>query len=176
MTDQLTSSFPLSTRQPDAPVSPEADALRRRIQKLPRKAQQVFLLSRLDQLSYADIAHLLEIEVACVERCMVRVLEYCNDRAGATEPARLQALNWYVHLQSPHATASQRIEFRHWLDADALHLNAFQDTERLWRRLEAPAAVMGASGWHRRKRRVYIGWVVLTAFLCGLLVTAEAFT
>jgi len=133
MTTQLTSMFSLPTRQPDVPVSRGADALRRRIQKLPRKIPQVFLLSRLDQLPY-------------------------------------------VHLQSPLATASQRIEFRHWLDADALHLDAFQDTERLWRRLQAPAAVMGASGWQRRKRRACIGWLLLTAFLCSVLVTAEAFS
>lgn len=172
MTHQLSSPFSLPTHQPDLPVSQETDAYRRRIQKLPRRTQQVFLLSRLDQLSYADIAHLLEVDVESVERSMVRALEQCSD----DEAVNLQALRWYVHLQSPLATASQRIEFRHWLDANALHLEAFQSTERLWRRLRAPAAVMGASGWHRRKRRVYIGWLMLTAFLCSLLVTAEAFT
>jgi hypothetical protein len=174
MTNQLTSLFTLPNRLPELPVSQQTDAYRRRIQKLPRKTQQIFLLSRLDQLPYADIAHLLEQDVESVERCMIRVLEQCSDDTAA--PVNLQALRWYVHLQSPQATASQRIEFRHWLDADALHLSAFQTTERLWRRLQAPAAILGASGWHRRKRRVYIGWLLLTAFLCSLLVTAEAFT
>lgn len=177
MTHQLSSAFSLPVHQPDLPVSQEADAYRRRIQKLPRRTQQVFLLSRLDQLSYTDIAHLLEVDVASVERCMVRLLEQCSDDTpGVAEAVNLQALRWYVHLQSPHATASQRIEFRHWLDADTRHLEAFQNTEHVWRRLQAPAAVMGASGWHRRKRRVYIGWLMLTAFLCSLLITAEAFT
>jgi hypothetical protein len=178
MTDQLTSLAALSTRPPEIPVSPEVDACRRRLQKLPRRAQQVFLLSRLDQLCYTDIAHLLDLDIDAVERCMVRVLDQCADDAvaplsqGAPGP---QARRWYVHLQSPHATASQRIEFRHWVDADQSHLSAFKETERLWRRLHAPAAILGASGWHRRKRRVYIGWLLLTAFLCSLLVTAEAF-
>jgi hypothetical protein len=179
MTNQLTSLFSLSTRQPDEPFSQETDAYRRRIQKLPRRTQQVFLLSRLDQMSYADIAHLLDVKVDAVERCMVRLLEQCSDEPTdpqAANTTHLQAHRWYVHLQSPQATASQRIEFRHWLDADAGHLRAFQETERLWRRLEAPAAILGASGWHRRKRRVYIGWLLLTAFLCSVLVTAEAFT
>jgi hypothetical protein len=174
MTNPLTSPLSLPTRQPDASASPEADAYRRRIQKLPRKTQQVFLLSRLDGMAYADIARLLEIDIESVERAMVRLLEQC-DEPTADDETRLQAHRWYVHLQSPLATASQRIEFRHWLDADNRHLSAFQNTERLWRKLEAPAAMMGASGGYRRKRRVYIAWLVLTAFLCSLLMTAEAF-
>ena len=177
MTGQFSSLFSLSSRQPDTPLSQACDELRRRIQKLPRRTQQIFLLSRLDRLSYADIAVLLEISVASVERAMVRVLEQCSDQAGnaiSTDPATTQAHRWYVHLQSPHATASQRIEFRHWLDAAPSHLAAFKATERQWCGLQAPAAVLGASGWHRRKRRVYIGWLLLTAFLCSLLVTAEA--
>lgn len=178
MTNQLTSLFSLSMRQPDEPVSQQTDGYRRRIQKLPRRTQQVFLLSRLDQMSYADIAQLLEVEVKAVERCMVRLLDQCSEGlvdSQAVNAFNLQAHRWYVHLQSPQATASQRIEFRHWLDADANHLRAFQETERLWCRLEAPATILGASGWHRRKRRVYLGWLLLTAFLCSVLVTAEAF-
>ncbi len=181
MTGQFTSLFTLPSRQPDTPLSQECDEFRRRIQKLPRRTQQIFLLSRLDRLSYIDIGHLLEISAADVERSMVRLLEHCSDQTktgnGAEKglnPVISQAHRWYVHLQSPQATASQRIEFRHWLDADTEHLAAFEATERLWRRLEAPAAVLGASGWHCRKRRVYIGWLLLTAFLCSLLVTAEA--
>lgn len=179
MTNQLTSLFSLSMRQPDEPVSQETDGYRRRIQKLPRRTQQIFLLSRLDQMNYADIAQLLELEVKAVERCMVRLLDQCSERLvdpQAMNAVNLQAHRWYVHLQSPQATASQRIEFRHWLDADANHLRAFQETERLWCRLQAPAAILGANGWHRRKRRVYLGWLLLTAFLCSVLVTAEAFT
>ena len=179
MTNQLTSLFSFSTQQPDEPLSLQTHGYRRRIQKLPRRTQQVFLLSRLDQMSYADIAHLLDVKVDAVERCMVRLLEQCSDgptHLQAANTINLQAHRWYVHLQSPQATASQRIEFRHWLDANAGHLRAFQETERLWCRLEAPAAILGANGWHRRKRRVYLGWLLLTAFLCSVLVTAEAFT
>lgn len=179
MTNQLTTLFPLPARQPEMPVSQETDTCRRRIQKLPRKTQQVFLLSRLDNLSYTAIAQLLETDVDAVERCMTRTLEQCADQPGDSpvdDVITTQALRWYVHLQSPLATASQRIEFRHWLDADTRHLSAFQASERLWCRLTAPAAILGASGWHRRKRKPYIGWLLLTAFLCSLLVTAEAFS
>ncbi|WP_268800915.1 sigma factor-like helix-turn-helix DNA-binding protein [Pseudomonas huanghezhanensis] len=176
MTGQSASLLPLSTQQPDMPLRPESDELRRRIQTLPRRTQQVFLLSRLDRLPYADIAHWLDISTAAVERAMVRVFESCAapQPSDVNEAASVQAQRWYVHLQSPHATASQRIEFRHWLDADLSHLRAFEGAEWLWRQLEAPSAVLGASGWHRRKRRVYIGWLLLTAFLCSLLMTAEA--
>ena len=175
------SSFPaLPARQADVPLSLQGENLRRGLVKLPRRAQQVFLLSRLDGLSYGHIASFLDIDVALVEQAMVRVLQYSRrqvavDEASAGDPACEQASRWYVHLQSPHATASQRIEFRHWLDADLAHLAAFEGTERLWRQLHAPAAVMGAGGWHRRKRRSYLLWCMATAFVCSLLVTAEAF-
>jgi len=179
MTYPFTSLFSIATRHPELPVSRETDAFRRRIQKLPRRTQQVFLLSRLDQLPYSDIAHLLQLDIETVERSMVRLLDQCSDDPTESQGADTtgsRARRWYVHLQSPQATASQRIEFRHWLDADARHLAAFQDAETLWRRLQAPASILGASGWHRRKRRLYIGWLLLTAFLCSLLVTAEAFS
>jgi hypothetical protein len=175
------SSFPaLPAHQSNVPLSQHGETLRRGLVKLSRRAQQVFLLSRLDSLPYANIADLLEIDVALVEQAMVRVLQNSRrqlaaDESSAAAPACEQASRWYAHLQSPHATASQRIEFRHWLDADPSHLAAFECTERLWRQLEAPAAVMGASGWHRRKRRSYLLWCMLTAFLCSLLVTAEAY-
>ena len=173
MTHPLSSTFPLPSRQPELPVSQQTHALVCRLRKLSRKAQQVFLLSRLDQLSYTSVAQWLELDVSAVERKMVRVLDHCSEASDASAE---QARRWYVHLQSPHATPSQRIEFRHWLDASAQHLNAFEETERLWRALETPAAILGANGWHRRKRRAYIAWLMLTAFLCSLLVTAEAFT
>lgn len=175
------SSFPaLPARQSDAPLSQQGEHLRRGLVKLSRRAQQVFLLSRLDALPYAEIASLLEIDVALVEQAMVRVLQHSRrqvaaDVATAADPACEQASRWYVHLQSPQATPSQRIEFRHWLDADPAHLAAFEGTERLWRQLQAPAAVLGANGWYRRKRRNYLLWCMATAFLCSLLVTAEAF-
>jgi hypothetical protein len=179
MTKPLTSFFSLPVRKPDLPVSQKTDTLRRRIQTLPRRTQQVFLLSRLDQRPYGEIAQLMEVDIDTVERCMVRLLNHCGDPAS-TEPSLLatreQAHQWYVHLQSPLATASQRIEFRHWLDADALHLQAFETSERLWRSLQAPSSIIGASGWHRRKRRVYVGWLIMTAFVCSLLVAAEVFS
>lgn len=175
------SSFPaLPARQQDVALSPQDEHLRRALAKRSRRTQQVFLLSRLDGLPYADISRLLEIDMARVEKSMARVLLHSRqllaaDQANAADPVWEQASRWYVHLQSPHATASQRIEFRHWLDADPAHVAAFEGTERLWRQLQAPAAVLGANGWHRRKRSSYLIWCLATAFLCSLLVTAEAF-
>ncbi|SQF98379.1 sigma-70 region 4 type 2 [Paucimonas lemoignei] len=174
------SSFPaLPARQPDALLSQQGEELHRSLSKLPRRAQQVFLLSRLDNLPYATIASVLHIDVQVVEHAMVRALQQARRYSGASlsacDSVAEQASRWYVHLQSPHATASQRIEFRHWLDADLAHLNAFEATERLWRQLQAPAAVLGASGWHRRKRRSYVLWCAATAFLCAVFMTAEAF-
>jgi hypothetical protein len=174
------SSFPaLPVKQSDAPLSQRGQDLHRTLVKLSRRTQQVFLLSRLDNLPYATIASLLGIAVESVEQAMVRALHQCSrDALGTTVVAECvseQAIRWYVHLQSPHATASQRIEFRHWLDADPAHLTGFEATERLWRQLQAPASVLGASGWYRRKRRGYILWCAATAFLCAVFMTAEAF-
>ncbi len=179
MTQLLDSLMTASPVSPTLGTSAEIDLYRRRLQRLPRRVLQVFLLSRLDDLSYTDIAHLLGADAPTVERCMTVALEHCVSEPAEHDPARailLQALRWYVHLQSPQATASQRIEFRHWLDADPRHLAAFQHSERFWRTLHAPAAVLGASGWHRRKPRVYFGWLLVTMLLCGLLVTAEAYS
>lgn len=57
---------------------------------------------------------------------------------------------WYVRLQNPELPASERIDFRRWLDADPRHSQAFSDVERLWQALRQPARHLGASGWHRR--------------------------
>lgn len=179
MTQLLDSLITNSPVSPALGTSAETDLYRRRLQRLPRRVQQVFLLSRLDGLSYTDIARLLDVDASTVERGMSAALEHCISEPAGHDPSRgilLQALRWYVHLQSPQATASQRIEFRHWLDADPRHLAAFQHSEQFWRTLHAPAAILGASGWHRRKPRAYVGWLLVTVLLCGLLVTAEAYS
>ena len=179
MTQLLDSLITNSPVSPALGTSAETDLYQRRLKRLPRRVQQVFLLSRLDGLSYTDIARLFDVDASTVERCMTAALEHCISEPAGHDPSRailLQALRWYVHLQSPQATASQRIEFRHWLDADPRHLAAFQHSEQFWRTLHAPAAILGASGWHRRKPRAYVGWLLVTVLLCGLLVTAEAYS
>jgi hypothetical protein len=181
MSTQL-SSFPtLPALRPDAPLSRNAEDIRSGLQKLSRRTRQIFLLSRLDDLPYSTIASLLDVDLDGIEQAMVRALQQGRRHAGVlatpvTESISEQASRWYVHLQSPQATASQRIEFRHWLDAAPDNLCAFEATERLWRQLLAPATAMGSNGWHRRKRRAYLGWWLLSAFVGGLLVTAEAFS
>ncbi|RMN80619.1 DUF4880 domain-containing protein [Pseudomonas cannabina] len=175
MSNQLSSSLHLPTRLPRPHASPEAVELSHRLRKLSRRTLQIFLLSRVDDLPYADIALFMDVEVARVERAMRRALGKAHVYAGGkSSDIQDQASRWYVHLQSPAATASERIEFRHWLDADAAHLSAFQNSERVWRQLQASALLIGASGWHRRKRRVYLAWCLLSAFACSLMVTAEA--
>ncbi|ELS42568.1 DUF4880 domain-containing protein [Pseudomonas syringae] len=181
MSNQLSSLLHLPARLPEPQPTLQAIELGHRLGKLSRRTRQIFLLSRLDGLAYADIAAFMNVDIARVERAMLRALgkAHALGAADTTSPAiqaaiQDQASRWYVHLQSPAATASERIEFRHWLDADAAHLSAFQNSERLWRQLQAPASLLGASGWHRRKRRVYLVWCLLTAFICSLMVTAEA--
>ncbi|MEG5263364.1 sigma factor-like helix-turn-helix DNA-binding protein [Pseudomonas sp. JDS28PS106] len=177
MSTSLASLLHLPSHSGGAEATAQSRALSRRLAKLSRRTRQVFLLSRLDDYSYAQIASLLEIDVPKVERDMARVLRHAQrHEAQPDDPVQEQANRWYVHLQSPAATASQRIEFRHWLDADAAHLTAFQVSEHSWRQLRAPAALLGATGWHHRKRRAGLLWCVLAAFVCGLMMTAEAFS
>ncbi|OUM08104.1 RNA polymerase subunit sigma-70 [Pseudomonas syringae] len=172
MNSQLSSLLHLPTGLQPAPDTLE---LSQRLGKLSRRSRQVFLLSRLDGWPYADIARFMDIDVARVERAMLRAMGKAHAHTPSDSTSiQDQASRWYVHLQSPAATASERIEFRHWLDADAAHLSAFQNSERVWRLLQAPASLLGASGWHRRKRHAYLVWCLLTAFLCSLMVTAEA--
>ncbi|AHG40823.1 RNA polymerase sigma70 [Pseudomonas syringae CC1557] len=175
MSNQLSSSLHLPARLPHPQPTLETVELSNRLRTLSHRTLQIFLLSRVDGLPYADIALFMNVEVTRVERAMCRALGKAHVYAsGESSTVQDQASRWYVHLQSPAATASERIEFRHWLDADAAHLSAFQNSERVWRQLQAPALLLGASGWHRRKRRAYLAWCLLTAFVCSLMVTAEA--
>lgn len=123
--------------------------LLRRLKKLPRRVQQVFLLNRLDQLPYAAIAQRLDLADATVERHMNLALHCTLDSPGALERFAGQ---WYVRLQSPQVTASERIDFRRWLDAAPEHLAAFHATELHWRRLLAPARQLGESHGYRHAR------------------------
>lgn len=167
MSSQLSSLY----HPPVVPADPRMLELCRSLNRLPRRTRQIFLLSRADGMGYGAIASFLQLDLKQVERAMVRALLQC---ANAT-PSMPDAVRWYVHLQSPQATPSQRIEFRHWLDAAPAHLNAFEASEKLWRQLLPAAEQMAGNHWYQRKRRAYLGWYLLTAFLCGVLVTAEAF-
>jgi hypothetical protein len=180
MSTQL-SSFPaMPGRKEDIWLDAQGQAMHRSLGRLPRRVQQIFLLSRMDALPYADIALHLDIDLAQVEQAMIKALQHCRQHrhdapCAISSIATADASRWYIHLQSPQATPSQRIEFRHWLDASGENLAAFEATERLWRQLNAPARLLGASGWHRRKRSPYLLWCVVTACLFSLLMTAEAF-
>lgn len=127
-------------------------ALLHPLKKLPRRVQQVFLLNRLDQLSYADIGRRLDLSDAAIERHMNQVLQATLPSPSAV--ARV-AGQWYVRLQSPQVTASERIDFRRWLDAAPEHLAAFHATELRWRTLLAPARQLGENQWYRQGRAAF---------------------
>lgn len=56
----------------------ELDDLFEALKSLPTRRQQVFLLSRLDGLSHAEIARRLEISLSTVEKDMRATLEFCQ--------------------------------------------------------------------------------------------------
>lgn len=135
-----------------------------RIRQLPRRTQQVFLLSRVDALPYPTIAHRLDISLEEVHKDMVRALQQTRTPAELSPHEQL-ACEWYVKLQNPQTTASERIDFRRWLDAAPEHLAAFHETELHWRRLLAPARhVALRSSYRQRHHPLQIG-----AWLAGLL-------
>lgn len=140
--------LPLEHTTPAAGDDTEASLLHA-LKHLPRRVQQVFLLSRLDQLSFAAIAARLDLPLASIERHMGQAL-----RAGHSRRDELASVagQWYVRLQSPEVTACERIDFRRWLDADPANLQAFHDTELHWRSLLAPARQLGHDGWYRQGR------------------------
>jgi len=125
------------------------DALLHALKRLPRRVQQVFLLSRLDQLDFAAIAARLDLPLASIERNMDQALQVGRSRRDVLASVAGQ---WYVRLQSPQVTACERIDFRRWLDADPANLQAFHETELRWRSLLAPARQLGHDGWYRQGR------------------------
>lgn len=129
--------------------TPSEDALFHGLKRLPRRVQQVFLLNRLDQLDLASIAQRLALPLMAIERHMHQALQ---STCPAGDPLARIAGQWYIHLQSPAITASERIDFRRWLDAAPEHLHAFHDTELRWRSLLAPARQLGQDGWYRNGR------------------------
>ncbi len=125
------------------------DGLLLQLKKLPRRVQQVFLLSRLDQLSFAVIAKRLDLPALTVERHMNQALQSVRPQGDVIASAAGQ---WYVRLQSPDVTASERIDFRRWLDTTPEHREAFHATELRWRTLLAPARQLGHDAWYRQPR------------------------
>jgi len=57
----------------------ELAALMSALESLPRRTQQVFLLNRLDGMTYPQIAKALGISVRTVEKDLVRALTFCRD-------------------------------------------------------------------------------------------------
>lgn len=139
---------PLEHPTPAAGHDTEASLLHA-LRHLPRRVQQVFLLSRLDQLGFAAIAARLDLPLASIERHMGQALQAGHSGRDALASIARQ---WYVRLQNPEVTACERIDFRRWLDADPAHLHAFHDTELHWRSLLVPARQLGHDGWYRQGR------------------------
>ncbi|MCO7567139.1 DUF4880 domain-containing protein [Pseudomonas sp. S 311-6] len=133
----------------DADQASSEDALLHGLKRLPRRVQQVFLLNRLDQLDFAAIAERLDLPLPAIERHMNQALQTTHAPGDALACV---AGHWYVRLQNPQVTASERIDFRRWLDADPAHREAFHETELRWRSLLAPARQLGHDGWYQQGR------------------------
>ena len=118
MTPLLTPSHDLSALIQDPPGPP---LLLRRMQQLPRRTQQMLLYSRLDALPYPTIAQRMNTSLGQVETTLQTALCACCE---PLLPAQIMAIHWYVKLQSPSTTASERIDFRRWLDSASAHLAA----------------------------------------------------
>ncbi|MFB4390283.1 MULTISPECIES: sigma factor-like helix-turn-helix DNA-binding protein [unclassified Pseudomonas] len=149
------------------------DNLLHALKRLPRRVQQVFLLNRLDQLDFTQIAARLDLPLATVERHMQQALQATHPR---TDSLAHLAVLWYARLQNPQVSACERIDFRRWLDASPTHLQAFCDTEMHWRSLLVPARELGHDGSYRQGRAalslggcsIALGLGVATLVVLGL--------
>ncbi|NEW86978.1 RNA polymerase sigma factor [Rhodopseudomonas sp. WA056] len=56
----------------------DLDALFRALETLPRRTQRIFLLSKVDGMTYPQIARSLKISVSTVEKEMISALEFCR--------------------------------------------------------------------------------------------------
>lgn len=74
-----------------------------------------------------------------------------------------KATRWYVRLQNPQLSASERMDFRHWLDSEPANAEAFQAVEQLWQKLGEPARQLAGDGWHRRRPVRRQHWPALAA-------------
>ncbi|WP_407311052.1 DUF4880 domain-containing protein [Pseudomonas sp. nanlin1] len=168
----LLSDNPLPRHALDA----RQDALYFNLKQLPRRMQQVFLCSRLDNLPFPVIAEQLGIPLATVEHDMLLALEACRTHSrGIEDTISTQASGWYIKLQSPLTTPSERIDFRRWLDAEPLHLVAFHDTELRWRQTLAPAQLLGAGQWYRHCHRNLMLRGIIAAVV-ALVLAMELYT
>lgn len=57
----------------------DLDALLRALEALPRRTQRIFLLSKIDGMTYPQIARGLNISVSTVEKEMISALEFCRN-------------------------------------------------------------------------------------------------
>lgn len=64
----------------------QLDRLMQAIRRLPPKCQQVFVLSRFHDMSYAEIAVRCGISVKMVEKHIARALEMCRSEVGEAVP------------------------------------------------------------------------------------------
>ncbi|WP_173179424.1 FecR family protein [Pseudomonas tohonis] len=80
------------------------------------------------------------------------------------------ATRWYVRLQNPQLSASERMDFRRWLDSEPANAEAFQAVERLWQKLGEPARQLAGDGWHRRSVRGQRWPALAAACVLGLAV------
>jgi RNA polymerase sigma factor (sigma-70 family) len=71
---------PLTDRAhaPDSAAREQLDILYQVLKRLPKRTQRIFLLNRLDGLSYAEIARLLGVSVSTVEKEIIRALDSCR--------------------------------------------------------------------------------------------------
>ncbi|MFD1702306.1 RNA polymerase sigma factor [Methylopila henanensis] len=68
------------------PVAPDDAAARREelgdlldaLQALPERTRRIFLLSRVDEVSYPQIARMLGVSVSTVEKDMISAIEFCR--------------------------------------------------------------------------------------------------
>jgi RNA polymerase sigma-70 factor (ECF subfamily) len=81
---------PTKASAPDsaAVARQELDVLLQALRTLPERTQRIFLLNRLDGLSYPEVAKALAVSVSTVEKDMIRALGSCRRCLAGRRPGK----------------------------------------------------------------------------------------
>lgn len=73
-----------------------------------------------------------------------------NNPPSSSRSSREQAMDWFVHLQSSQATASDRSRLEAWLNADPVHRQEYEQLTSVWEEFDRIKPMMAKERGQRR--------------------------
>jgi RNA polymerase sigma factor (sigma-70 family) len=100
---QSSSDLSMPTAEAELAGRQELALLRDAIDHLPAQCKKMFVLRKIDGLSYREIADRLELSVSSVEKGIARAMRLCHERLEqACEPRVTTALHCKIHKRNGH--------------------------------------------------------------------------